>query len=164
MMTGMLGGLAAVVTGLARGPVLEIVEKLVTDRDLKEKLKDEIDARLIEHASALSQAQREVLLAELTQGNRLQRWWRPLLMYLIMAILSVYGLVLPTIEAMTGATLAFEPHWGSIPDGLWTLLTLGLGGYIGGRTVEKIALARAAAPLEPAAPRQNVNAAGSHRR
>jgi hypothetical protein len=26
----------------------------------------------------------------------------------------------------------------AIPEGMWTLLTVGIGGYIGGRTVEKV--------------------------
>lgn len=151
MMTSLMAAVLPMVTAIARGPLAEIIDKLVPDRDLKETLKREIEAKLVEHAGVLASAQREVVLAELAQGSRLQRLWRPLLMYLIMAILAVYGLLLPFAEALAGGPIGFEPRWSAIPDGLWTLLTLGLGGYIGGRTVEKIALARAgsAAEAEP---------------
>ncbi|MFO1088318.1 MAG: 3TM-type holin [Hyphomicrobiales bacterium] len=137
----MIGALLSAVLALVRGPISEILGRLVTDRDLKARLEAEIEGKLIDHASAIGALQRDVLVTEL-QGSRLQRWWRPLLMYLIMLILSVYGLVLPAVECVTGHRVPFEPHWGAIPDGLWTLLTLGLGGYIGGRTLEKIALTR----------------------
>jgi hypothetical protein len=149
MMTAILASLVPVVTAIARGPLAEIVDKLVPDRDLKETLKREIEAKLIEHAGLLAQAQREVVLAELVQGTRLQRLWRPLLMYLIMTMLAVYGLLLPLVEALAGGPVGFEPRWGAVPEGLWTLLTLGLGGYIGGRTVEKIAMARNGTATEP---------------
>ena len=42
-------------------------------------------------------------------------------------------------EAAFGKLEHFEPRWHQFPDGLWTLLMLGVGGYIGGRTVEKLA-------------------------
>jgi hypothetical protein len=149
MMASLIATLLPVVTAIARGPLAEIVEKLVPDRDLKERLKREIEAKLVEHAGVLASTQREVVLAELAHGSRLQRLWRPLLMYLIMTMLAVYGLLLPLIEALAGGPVGFEPRWDAIPEGLWTLLTLGLGGYIGGRTVEKIALARAGSAMEP---------------
>ena len=150
ILTSLIAALLPVVTAIARGPLAEIIDRLVPDRDLKETLKREIETKLVEHAGLIASAQREVVLAELTHGSRLQRLWRPLLMYLIMAILAVYGLLLPLVEAAAGGPVAFEPRWAAIPEGLWTLLTLVLGGYIGGRTVEKIALARTGSTAEPA--------------
>jgi hypothetical protein len=151
MMTTLIAALLPVVTAIARGPLAEIIDKLVPDRDLKATLKREIETKLVEHAGLIAAAQREVVLAELTHGSRLQRLWRPLLMYLIMTILAVYGLLLPLVEAAAGGPVDFEPRWTAIPEGMWTLLTLGLGGYIGGRTVEKIVLARTGSTAEPVA-------------
>jgi hypothetical protein len=40
---------------------------------------------------------------------------------------------------VTGRTFTFEPRFELLPDAVWNLLAIGLGGYIGGRSVEKIA-------------------------
>ena len=66
------------------------------------------------------------------------------------ALGAVYGLLLPLYEAAFGRLEHFEPRWRQFPDGLWSLLMLGVGGYIGGRTVEK--LARGALGGSPGAP------------
>ncbi|HKR24745.1 MAG TPA: hypothetical protein VJS15_05765, partial [Allosphingosinicella sp.] len=57
---------------------------------------------------ALVQARRDVVLAEITEG-RLTRSWRPALMFLLMGFLLFLGLVIPSIEMVTGRTFAFEP-------------------------------------------------------
>jgi hypothetical protein len=51
---------------LIRGPILAIIEKLVMEKDAKEQLKAEIVRRLAEHDALLHQAQRDVIIAELT--------------------------------------------------------------------------------------------------
>jgi hypothetical protein len=60
-------------------------------------------------------------------------------MLLVMVILAVYGLVLPLAETLSGQAIGFTPRWQDIPDGLWNLITLGVSGYIGGRSLEKVA-------------------------
>ena len=47
--------------------------------------------------------------------------------------------MIPSIEMVTGRTFAFEPRFELLPDAVWNLLAIGLGGYIGGRSAEKIA-------------------------
>jgi hypothetical protein len=123
---------------LIRGPILAIIDKLVMEKDAKEQLKAEIVRRLAEHDALLHQAERDVIIAELTRGSWLARSWRPLLMLLIMVILAVYGLVLPLAEALSGEAIGFTPRFYDIPDGLWNLITLGVTGYIGGRSLEKV--------------------------
>lgn len=78
-------------------------------------------------------AKRDIIVAEAKGESWLQRNWRPVTMLtfvLIMAnnfIIAPYavsfGLSVPTLE---------------VPQGMWTLLTVGIGGYIGGRSIEKI--------------------------
>lgn len=66
------------------------------------------------------------LLAEL-QGNWLQRSWRPILMLVFTYIIFHNYVVVPIF----GAPVAV------IPPDMWTLLKIGVGGYIAGRTLEK---------------------------
>ncbi len=39
---------------------------------------------------------------------------------------------------MGSGHIPFNPRWGDIPAPLWDLLAISVGGYIGGRSVEKI--------------------------
>jgi hypothetical protein len=123
---------------LIRGPLLAIIEKLVMEKDAKERFKAEIVRHLAEHDALLHQAQRDVVIAEVSRGSWLARSWRPLLMFLVMGIITVYGLILPLAETLLGQAIGFTPRWHDIPDGLWNLITIGVTGYIGGRSLEKV--------------------------
>lgn len=131
--------LIPVILSFIKGPLFSIIDKLIPDGSLKARLKAEIETRLLQSDDRLAELQGELLGIELRSESWLTRSWRPMLMYLIMLLLAVYGLLLPMYEAMFGPLEHFEPRWNQFPDGLWTLLMLGVGGYIGGRTVEKLA-------------------------
>jgi len=104
-------------------------------------LKVEIEAKTIAHKDEITKAQRDILIKEVSQGSWLTRSWRPVLMYMIILFLLVYGLILPVVDLFVGQPVVFNPRWQQIPDGLWNLLDLGVGGYVGGRSLEKIAVA-----------------------
>ena len=131
--------LSGPVLALINGPVFSIIDKLIPDRDLRLRLKSEITSKTLAHQDKIAEAQKQILLEELSGGSLLTRSWRPLLMYVIILFLLLYGLVLPVADLVTGHPVLFKPRWGDIPDGLWNLLGLGVGGYIGGRSLEKIA-------------------------
>ena len=78
------------------------------------------------------QAQASVILAEAKNGW-MSRSWRPILMFVFMAIIINNFLVWPysTELGITAQQLEF-PTW------MQDLLKLGVGGYIGGRSAEKI--------------------------
>ena len=72
-------------------------------------------------------------------GSKSQSWltttWRPLLMMVVISIIAVNYLVFPIIaigypEVMDNVL--------ELPDQLWDLLTLGVGGYVVGRSGEKM--------------------------
>jgi hypothetical protein len=157
--------LIPVILSFIKGPLFSIIDKLIPDASLKERLKSEIDIRLLQSDDRLAELQRDLLTIELRSESWLTRSWRPMLMYLIMLMLAVYGLLLPMFEAMFGKLDGFEPRWHQFPDGLWTLLMLGVGGYIGGRTVEKLVRAGISARppqadedrKQPAGRRRNFN-------
>ena len=77
------------------------------------------------------QSQLEVLRVELA-GNWLQRSWRPILMLSITLILINNYLLFPYLSLFGVPSIQLE-----FPDKLWNLLSLGVGGYVAGRSVEK---------------------------
>lgn len=66
----------------------------------------------------------------LTQGSFLERNWRPLLMCILMGILvaSFFGFVPTHLNDTVSPTM----------EKIWTLLQIGLGGYLPLRTLEKV--------------------------
>ena len=75
----------------------------------------------------------KVLLAEMS-GNWLQKSWRPLLMLAIIAIVVNNYILFPYLSLFTSKAVML-----TLPDDLWSLLKLGVGGYVVGRSAEKIA-------------------------
>lgn len=122
------------ILGTVAGPIFNVIDQAIEDKDQANQLKAEIQRRLIDQQDASLQAQMKVILAEATGESWLQRNWRPLLMTVIVSIVGNNYLIAPYLGAMFNVGLQLE-----LPDALWNLMTLGVGGYIAGRTGEKIA-------------------------
>lgn len=120
--------------GTVAGPVFEVIDQAVTDKDQANRLKAELQRRLIDQQDATLQARMKVILAEAGGESWAQRNWRPILMLVIVAIVANNYLLAPYLGAVFGTGLSLE-----LPERLWDLMTLGVGGYIAGRSVEKTA-------------------------
>lgn len=134
--------LALVLSTLAevmKGPLRDILTRFVPDADARLRLEAELSARLLDEARVRLSAQASIIGLEITQGGWLTRNWRPMLMVFIIFLLAFHGVLLPLADLALGHRLEFAPRWADIPDRLWDLLSIGLGGYIGGRTLEKLA-------------------------
>jgi hypothetical protein len=109
------------------------IEKSVPDKDLQEKLKSQLQTQLLQSHTEELQAASRVIEAEAKAG-----WfsasWRPLLMYVLIFILVWNYIIGPVIKLMLGTVITFE-----LPGDVWTLLQIGLGGYVVGRSGESIA-------------------------
>ena len=71
-------------------------------------------------------------------GSVLQRNWRPVLMWVIVCIIGNNYLIAPIVN---NAAAAFDMTLLPIlelPDHLFNLMTVSLGGYVVGRSAEKI--------------------------
>jgi uncharacterized membrane protein len=77
-------------------------------------------------------AKSKVIVAEST-GNKWQQNWRPALMYLFMTIIG-FNYVLAPLLAIIGLHVAPLP----IPENMWSLLEISVGGYVVGRSGEKM--------------------------
>ena len=117
------------------------IEKSVPDKDLQEKLKAQLQTQLLQSNTAELQAAAKIVEAEAKAG-----WfassWRPLLMYVLIFILVWNYILGPVIKVFTGAVISFE-----LPGDVWTLLNVGLGGYVVGRSAESVARTMANRPI-----------------
>ncbi len=127
--------------GLLQGPVMKVLEAYVSDLELRRKLAAELEQQALSHISRTAELGAGVVMAEVQSEHWLSRNWRPMLMLLLMGFLVVVGLVLPVVDLLAGRTIPFTPRWHLLPDGFWQFLTIGMGGYIGGRSLEKVAAA-----------------------
>jgi Holin of 3TMs, for gene-transfer release len=127
------------VTGLMAGPVSKVLDAVIKDQELRRKLESELQTRLSEHLGKAQELEQAIVLAEIKSEHWLTRSWRPVLMLTLLAFVVFVGLVLPLLDALWGAPVAFNPRWQALPPQFWDFLSIGVGGYIGGRTLEKVA-------------------------
>ena len=113
--------------GAIGGKVLDVVDQVVEDKDAANKLKFQIQKQLMETKSSELEAQAKIVLAE-AQGSWLQRNWRPLLM------VTFAGLV---VAHWFGFTAPNVPE--SVQNSLLNIVMVGVGGYVMGRSAEKVA-------------------------
>ena len=117
------------------------IEKAVPDKDLQEKLKVQLQTQLLQSHTQELTAAAKIIEAEAKAG-----WfassWRPLLMYVLIFILVWNYVIGPVIKIFTGAVISFE-----LPGDVWSLLQIGLGGYVLGRSAESVARTMANRPV-----------------
>jgi len=115
-------------------PITGLISEAIEDKDKAnqirlevEKLLDGASARADAYSKELMKAQASVVLAEANGKSWLQRNWRPLMMVWFALLLGLYwfGITPPN---MTQETL----------NNLFDLMKIGIGGYIVGRSAEKI--------------------------
>jgi hypothetical protein len=116
--------------------VLDLVGKGVEDKDKANQIKAELskafDNADMTRFTALVNARANVLAAEIGGASWLQRNWRPILMLSIVAIIANNYLIFPYLSLFTDKAVILE-----LPEKLYNLMTVGVGGYIVGRSAEK---------------------------
>jgi hypothetical protein len=109
------------------------LKSLVPDKDLQAKLKADLQTQLLQSNTAELQAAAKIVEAEAKAG-----WfsasWRPLLMYVLIFILIWNYVLGPVILFFFKASITI-----TLPGDVWTLLQIGLGGYVVGRSAESVA-------------------------
>lgn len=132
--------IADIVTGLA-GPVVALIDELHTSDEerltLKQKffeLQVNLYSKVLEYEGKVVDAQSRVVEAEAKSESWLAANWRPIMMvtFLCLVVNKWTGL-----SVILGFPQIFIPQ--EIELELWSLMKIGIGGYVGGRTLEKIA-------------------------
>lgn len=139
MMVFPLVMIAQLAAGLVQGPLSRVLEAHLSDVELRRKLAAELETQFIAHLSKSEELGAGIVSAEIRSDYWLTRSWRPMLMLLLMGFLVIAGILLPLADLWAGHRIAFEPRWQFLPAGFWDFLSVGMGGYIGGRSLEKIA-------------------------
>ena len=121
-------------------PVTNLVDELFTSdeergqmRNALAKIESQVEMKMLAYEAEIIKYQSDVIIAEAKGDSWLQRNWRPSLMVVFGFIVANNYIIAPYLSAMFGWEVVLE-----IPEQLWGLLSLGVGGYIGGRTVEKV--------------------------
>ena len=101
------------------------IELMKLENMVKEKLLD-LEGQRMELEGKFLQAQSAVIIAEAQSQSWIARNWRPIVMLTFCAEIVLISTGWMNVEALR-----------AVPDQLWSLLTLGIGGYMTLRTVDK---------------------------
>ncbi|MCY4044389.1 MAG: 3TM-type holin [Cellvibrionales bacterium] len=90
------------------------------------EIQTQVFSELISYEKQLADAQSKIILAEANGNDWLQKNWRPLAMitFVVLIVLDFLG---------------FGAH--RLSEHAWELMKIGMGGYVVGRSVEKVATA-----------------------
>ena len=121
-MLGILGAVAPMVKTL-----FNTIDKTIDNKAEAEKIKQSIQQQLLSGQLKELEAQAQIITAE-AQGGWLQRNWRPLLMLIFAGLVVAhwFGFTAPNIPE-------------SVQNSLLNIVLVGVGGYVVGRSGEKIA-------------------------
>lgn len=111
-------------------PAVKLIDEIHTSDEEKLKLQaqikaveNELLAKVIDYESKLLESKTAIITAEATGQSWMQRNWRPITMltFLVLVVFDSFGW-LPS----------------PLAGDAWTLLQIGLGGYVAGRSAEKM--------------------------
>jgi hypothetical protein len=109
------------------GEIGKVIDNLFTSEEERINAKNEVFKVLQEQQLELQKLQTEIIVTE-ANGNWLQRSWRPILMLAFGFIVIYVKFIAPLFN------LPIPP----LENEFWNLLQLGIGGYVVGRSAEKI--------------------------
>lgn len=105
------------------GEITSVVNTLSVSSKEKKQIEADLIAAVVRQEEALSRSQADIIGAE-ARGNWLQRSWRPVIMLVFATIVLIGTFFDLPILADTSR--------------FWDLLEIGIGGYVIGRSAEKI--------------------------
>jgi hypothetical protein len=113
----------------AIAPILgKVVTNLFPDPEAKAKAEAEVMRELLNHQSQIENAAAKIIQTEAASQHWLAANWRPLTMIVFVALIVArwFGWAAPNLGEAEYLKL-------------WSIVEFGLGGYVVGRSVEKIA-------------------------
>lgn len=117
--------------------VIDLISETVEDKDEANMLKAKMIAVFqqadLTKFTSLIKAQAGIIMAEANGHSWLQRNWRPLLMLIFMIIIANNYIIHPYLAMFTDKSIQLD-----VPENLWALLKIGVGGYVVGRSGETI--------------------------
>lgn len=121
-------------------PLADLIDNLHTSKEEKAQAHIAIlgaqaglASQVLDYEARLAEGQTKVIIAEAQGQSWLQRNWRPMLMCTF-GFIVLWNYVIAPLATSFGANVPVL----DLPPGMWTLLQLGVGGYVVGRSGEKI--------------------------
>ena len=98
----------------------------------EQAFKEHLTTSLIDYSKTILEQQASIVRAEAQGDSWLQRSWRPLTMLVFVFIIANNYIIYPYLALFGVKSMSL-----TIPPDMWSLLKIGLGGYVVGRSVEK---------------------------
>ena len=111
----------------------DVLRRAIPDASARAEAQEQITKALVENEGALMASMAEVMKADAGSESWLTRSTRPIVVLWGLTMVSFVGVVAPAL----GIQAAVVDGLAGIPSDLWTIVTVGVGIYLGGRSVEK---------------------------
>lgn len=109
-----------------------VLDRVLPDQVERDKVKAELQAQMLQHSSVIEKAAADVVVAEAKGESWLQRNWRPITMMSFVVIVVNNYIAVPWLQTFGAPAVSLD-----IPPDMWSLLQIGIGGYIVSRGAEK---------------------------
>jgi hypothetical protein len=123
----------SLVKNLAK-PVTDVIDDVNTSKEEKMLIEQAILEMEQNASDLLVETQGKIIEAEAKSEHFLTSTWRPITALVFVAIVANNYIIAPYTGALFGTEIMLE-----IPNQMWDLITLMIGGYVGSRGVEKVA-------------------------
>ncbi|HUW12352.1 MAG TPA: 3TM-type holin [Anaerolineae bacterium] len=127
ILSGPLSGIIDSVGGLLDKVSTTDAERLAAKQELL-KIERDFQVAVLALDTEFAKAQADVIKTEMQSASWMARSWRPILMLTFTFIIAWQFILAPVFGLVDVA----------IPTDMWDLLKIGMGGYIFGRSAEKV--------------------------
>ena len=135
MTLGLIGGILSSLSG----PLGTVAERYFDNKDDKDAFKNAVELEILKNQKSFDDLAGSIVLAEAKSQHWLTAAWRPFTMILFALVIAVNILIIPYIVIpilwMFGVPV---PEFMEVPPQVWNLIQIGLGGYVAGRSGEKM--------------------------
>lgn len=107
--------------------ISKVVSRIFPDKEAQQKAEQEMTLALLTHQKELDDAAADIIKAEASSASWLASSWRPITMLIFVGLIVArwFGWAAPSLSEMEYLKL-------------WSIVEFGLGGYVVGRSAEKI--------------------------
>ena len=135
MALGLIGGILSSLSG----PLGTVAERYFDNKDDQAAFKNAVELEVLKNQKSFEDLSGSIVLAEAKSEHWLTAIWRPATMLLFALVIAINIFIIPYVLMPILWMLGYPiPEFMPIPDQVWTLITVGLGGYVGGRSGEKM--------------------------
>jgi|TARA_R110000796_G_scaffold66490_4_gene152941 hypothetical protein len=112
----------------------EVIKRVLPNKDKQVEAQSKLNSMMLDGSFKEFEKQADIIIAEAQSEHKLTAQWRPITMLVFVIIIANNYLVYPYLSLFWIEAPLLE-----LPPDLWQLLKIGLGGYVVGRSGEKIA-------------------------